>query len=278
MTNEKIKETLLSIEDSAVDFSVTQSGKRSKKVHGLYKPDTREIIIHNKNFEKPGGVDENQLLYTAIHEYAHHQHACLRGGTLSARAHSSEFWAIFHELLGKAEAKDIYKNAFNESRELRELTGKIRENYLKPSGELLKEFGALLMQAYDLCGKEGLRFEDYVDRVLCIPRTASKLALNINGLDIKSETGVDNMKFLAGIRNKDARAEAQESLLSGKSPDSVKAALKKQAARPVDKRTMLEKEKARLERTIQTLENRLTAIEQELSQPQNTAAYPKEAL
>jgi hypothetical protein len=264
MTNDAIKEALLSIEDSALDFSVTQSGKKSGKVHGLYKPDTREIIIHNKNFEKDGKVDGNLLLYTAIHEYAHHQHACSRGGTLSPKAHGAEFWAIFHGLLEKAEAKGVYVNTFAESRELQELTEKIREKYLKPSGELLKEFGVLLLQAYGLCEKEGLRFEDYVDRVLCIPRTASKLALHINRLDIKSEVGIDNMKFLAGIKNDEERAAAEQSLLSGKSPDSVRVALKKQAAPAISKREALEKEKSRLERTIQTLEKRLTEVEQEL--------------
>jgi hypothetical protein len=263
MTNDTIKKTLLSIEDSALDFSVTQSGKKSKKVHGLYRPDTREIIIHNKNFEKNGKADDNLLLYTAIHEYAHHQHACRRGGTLSTRAHSSEFWAIFHGLLEKAEEKGIYRNMFSESRELRELTDVIREKYLKPSGELLKEFGGLLLRAYDLCEKEGLRFEDYIDRALCIPRTTSKLALNINKLDIKSEVGVDNMKFLAGIKNEDERITAEQSLLSGKSPDSVKAALK-QAGPAISKREALEKEKSRLERTIHTLEKRLTEVEEEL--------------
>jgi hypothetical protein len=264
MTNEAIKEALLSIEDSALDFSVTQSGTKSGKVHGLYKPDTREIIIHNKNFVRDGKADDNLLLYTAIHEYAHHQHACRRGGTLSARAHNGEFWAIFHGLLEKAEAGGVYANTFAESRELRALTEKIRENYLKPSGELLKDFGELLLRAYDLCEKEGLRFEDYVDRVLCIPRTASKLALQINRLDINSEVGVDNMKFLAGIKNGDERRTAEISLLSGKSPDSVRAALKSPSGPPADKRELLEKEKSRLERTIQTLEKRLSEVEREL--------------
>jgi hypothetical protein len=264
MTNEAIKDALLSIEDTALDFSVTQSGKMSRKVHGLYKLDTREIIIHNKNFVRDGKADDNLLLYTAIHEYAHHQHVCNRGGASSVRAHTSEFWAIFHGLLEKAEAKGIYINTCAESEELQTLTEKIRETYLKPSGELLKEFGALLLQAYDLCEREGLRFEDYVDRVLCIPRTASKLALQIKRLDIKSDVGVDNMKFLAGIKNEDERQTAERSLLSGKSPDSVKIALKKQPDPSADKRELLEKEKSRLERTIQTLEKRLTEVEQEL--------------
>jgi hypothetical protein len=90
MNQEKIKEKLLAIEDAKLEFSLIFSGKKSRKVNGLYKPDTREIILHNRNFAQDATGD-NLLLYTAIHEYAHHLHDCSRGGTLSPRAHSSEF-------------------------------------------------------------------------------------------------------------------------------------------------------------------------------------------
>ena len=67
MDNAKIKEILLDIEPSELDFTVIMTGKDSKRVNGLYKPDTREILLHNKNFKT-----DNQLIYTAIHEYTHH--------------------------------------------------------------------------------------------------------------------------------------------------------------------------------------------------------------
>ena len=67
MDNEKIKAMLLQVRESKLDFTVTQSGKESKRVNGLYKPDTHEIILHNKNFKT-----EEQLVYTAVHEYTHH--------------------------------------------------------------------------------------------------------------------------------------------------------------------------------------------------------------
>ena len=35
MNNEQIKELLLSLEETNKDFSVTQSGKESKKINGL---------------------------------------------------------------------------------------------------------------------------------------------------------------------------------------------------------------------------------------------------
>jgi hypothetical protein len=127
MNQDKVKTILLDIEDTELDFSVIFSGKKSRKVNGLYKPDTREILIHNKNFTDETGLNENLLIYTAIHEYAHHQHSCKNGGRLSARAHTSDFWAIFHGLLEKAEAKGLYQNTIEESPELKKLTAEIKE-------------------------------------------------------------------------------------------------------------------------------------------------------
>ena len=48
MNQDQIKEMLLKIEDTELDFSVTFTGKESKKVNGLYKPDTHEILLHTK--------------------------------------------------------------------------------------------------------------------------------------------------------------------------------------------------------------------------------------
>ena len=67
MDNDKIKEMLLNIQESKLEFTVVMTGKESKRVNGLYKPETREILLHNKNFKT-----DNELIYTAIHEYTHH--------------------------------------------------------------------------------------------------------------------------------------------------------------------------------------------------------------
>ena len=67
MTNEKIKEMLLDIQACEIDFTVIQTGKESKRVNGFYKPDTHEIYLHNLNFKS-----ENELVYTAVHEFTHH--------------------------------------------------------------------------------------------------------------------------------------------------------------------------------------------------------------
>lgn len=108
MTNEEIKKILLSLEKADIDFSVTQTGKASKKVNGLYTPAMFEIFLHNKNF-----ATENELIYTAIHEYTHHLINCKQkklgievknGG----KSHTTEFWAKFDDLLEKAVEAKIY--------------------------------------------------------------------------------------------------------------------------------------------------------------------------
>ena len=259
---------LLSIADAPLEFSVILSGKKSRKVNGIYKTDTREIVLHNRNFT-PDSTGENLLIYTAIHEYAHHLHCCARGGALSSRAHTSEFWAIFHELLEKAEKKNIYRNVFLDSPELEKLTAQIKTRFLEENGNLVKELGKQLQKASELCDKIGGRFEDYVDRVLRIPKQAAKMAIKMFQYDLDPGLGADNMRYLAGIRNEDDRSGAEKALLAGKSPDSVKTALKNRSASAItkseeDTKERLEKEKARIERTISALNSRLKEVKEAL--------------
>ncbi len=263
MNQDQVKEKLLEIEDAPMEFSLVFSGKKSAKVNGLYKPVSREIIIHNHNFEQ-GAAGDNLLLYTAIHEYAHHLHACSRGGTLSPRAHGSDFWAIFHNLLEIAEKKNIYRDVFSGSPELSSLTDIIRKKYLAENGSLVKDMGKHLLQAHEMCAEIGVRFEDYVDRILRIPRTAASVAIRMFQYDLNPETGADNMRFLAGIKNKEKRAAAETALINGKSPDTVKAAARAKSEEESPS-LRLEKEKTRLERTIETLSKRLEDVKRELN-------------
>jgi hypothetical protein len=262
MNTDQVKQKLLKIEDAPLEFTLVFSGKKSSKVNGLYKPDSREIIIHNRNFEQDA-AGENLLLYTAIHEYAHHLHACSQGGKLSPRAHTSEFWAIFHALLEKAESKKIYRDVFADAPELTALTETIRKKYLQENGSLVKEMGKHLLKAHELCTAIGVRFEDYVDRVLRIPRTSANMAIKMFNYDLNPQTGADNMRFLAGIRDASERKAAETALLKNKSPDTVKTAIR-QKAKNEDPTLMLEREKNRLERTIATLSKRLEEVKKEL--------------
>ncbi|MDR1144212.1 MAG: hypothetical protein LBK77_08370 [Spirochaetaceae bacterium] len=266
MNQDQVKALLLSIEDAPLDFQVIFSGKKSGKVNGLYKPESREIIIHNRNFN-----DDNLLIYTAIHEYAHHLHACSRGGTLSARSHTAEFWAILHGLLEKAEGQSVYKNVFANAPELTALTETIRDQCLKENGNLVKELGRHLLRAHEICTAIGARFEDYIDRVLCIPRLAATTAIKMYQYNLNSQVGSDNMRFLAGIKNDGERLAAEQALIKGKSPDAVKvavhgghAAFPSEPLTEEDQRSRLEKERRRLERTIASLTKRLGEVTEEL--------------
>ena len=48
MDNQTIKNMLLDLHETQLEFSVIMTGKDSKRVNGLYKPETREILLHNK--------------------------------------------------------------------------------------------------------------------------------------------------------------------------------------------------------------------------------------
>lgn len=259
MNQDQIKEMLLKIEDTSLEFSVTLTGKKSKKVNGLYKPDTHEILLHNKNFET-----ENQLVYTAIHEYAHHLQ-CERDGELrSKRSHTAAFWARFHTLLEKAETLGFYTIGIENESDLDKLTQEIREKYLSENGRLMNELGKLLAKAQVLCKEANVRYEDYIDRVLCLPRTAAKTAIKISALELNPSIGYENMKIVARQTNPEIRAAAEQQFLARKSPDTVAAKIVKKDE-DEDMKVRLEKEKKRIENTIRNLQARLDQVEQSLS-------------
>lgn len=258
MNQDQVKEILLQIEESGLEFSVTFTGKASKKVNGLYKSDTHEILLHNKNFS----VD-NELLYTAIHEYTHHR-LCELDGTRSGRVHTQRFWSYFHRLLQKAEEKGLYKIAMEESPELLELTDTIRTTIMAEDGKLMKELGRLLSKARVLCKQAGVRYEDYIDRVLCLPRASAATIEKIHAFDVKPELGYEAMKVVANIANPDKRAAAEDLFLQKHSPAFVRDSVKNKP-QDEDPRRKLENEKCRIERTIVSLQARLSELEDTLA-------------
>lgn len=260
MNQDQVKTILLDIISCEKEFSVVFSGKSSTLVNGLYKPATAEILIHNHNFESP-----NQLIYTALHEYAHHIHAERKGGVTTGRAHTNEFWNIFHEILVAAEGKGHYENVFETSEEFRNLTGRIRESCIHENGRLMLEFGNLMIEAQKLCEKYKTRFEDYVDRTLGVPRTTAGAAVRAATYSIDPSIGWDGMKMAAGIRDEEKRGEAVEALRSGLSPAAVKARYTAPDI-PDDPSERLHREKERLEHMIESLSGKLAEIERRLNE------------
>lgn len=267
MDNEKIKEMLLDIQESKLDFTVTMTGKESKRVNGLYKPDTCEILLHNKNFHT-----DTQLIYTAIHEYTHHlineekiEESGGRNPPCQSRSHTNYFWAKFHGLLDIAEEKGYYKLDLSGAPELDALTKEIREKYIQPNGHIMQELGKNLIKAHTLCEQANIRYEDYLDRILQLPRTTAKSVTKVGLLpEDDAELGYENMKIVASCKKAEDRAKATDAIKQGKSPDSVIALMKKKA-QTADPKKKLEKERDRLTKTISELTQRLEYVEESLA-------------
>lgn len=258
MNQDQVKEILLRTADAQTDFTLVFSGKESSLVNGLYKPKTKEIILHNRNFSS-----DDQLVYTALHEYAHHLHCERKGFAVSGRAHTNEFWGIFHDLLVAAEKKGYYRSPFDSQPEFIELTRRIRETCVEENGRVMLEFGRLLIEAQTLCEKWKTRFEDYLDRALAIPRTTASAAAKAASYGIDPSLGWDAMKMAAGIRDGGLRNEAIAALRSGMSPAAVRAQISPSRP-PEDNEERLLRDKARIERSIERLSEELEAIDRRL--------------
>lgn len=209
MNQDQVKSLLLGIEACRTDFTVVFTGKKSGMVNGLYKPISREILIHNKNFENDG-----QLVYTAIHEYAHHLHSERGAYTPGARVHTNEFWSIFHELLGKAETAGVYENSFATDPEFLDLAARIKA-LLPENGEVMLAFGKLIAEAEALCRARFVRFEDFLDRAIGVPRTSANAAMKASIYQVPAKIGWDAMKMVAGIRQPESRAIAIDAFMAG---------------------------------------------------------------
>ncbi len=272
MNREDVDALLRQIREPGEEFTVVFSGKRSRKVNGLYKPETREILIHNRNFAGDG-----ELVYTAIHEYAHHLQFTSATVPVSTRSHTTAFWALFHSLLERAQELDLYVNPFDSIPEFRELTGRIKDRFVQVNGELMKELGSLLIHAQQLCDKHGASFGDYLDRVVGLPRTGATQMMRAHTMDLDPRIGFDNMRTVGAISSAARRTLAQEALLDGKSPDTVKFRYATSgggqavsddslgtAAPPAARVDILKREKASLERQIKRLEAKVVEIDRRM--------------
>ena len=259
MNQDQLKALLLRLEEPEEDFRLIFSGKTSKKVDGLYYADTAEIIIHNRNMER-----DDELVYTAVHEYAHHLIAVKRGKT--GRSHTREFWAVFHRLLERAEEQGIYTNPLRGDTELHAIAERLRREYLQEEGERMLAFGRLLLEAMQICRDRRYSFDDFVDRELGLHRTVAKTLIRSYREEVPSDLGYENMKSLLRIKDPARRIEAARELRGGKSPDMVYQSFSVLSA-PEEKNEIaeLEKEKRRIERSLQRLSSRLEEIEKRLS-------------
>lgn len=258
MNQDQVKIKLLELKAPQKDFTVTFSGKKSKKVNGLYKAESYEILIHNRNF-----VNDNELMYTAIHEFTHHLQFTTSITPPSTRTHTVKFWAIFHSLLEVAEQQKIYISPFDTKPEFVELTKEIKDSILTKNGWLMKEMGRLLVKAQTLCEKFHTSFFDYLDRILNLPRASATTAIKAHAWNLDPRIHFDNMRTLSRITDTTKRQHALEAFLSGRSPEQVKYELSidKPMPQPIEE---LLAEKDRVRRNIKRLEVRLVEIDRRI--------------
>jgi len=265
MNQDEVKSRLLKLHPTIAEFNLIFSGKASKRVNGLYHPQTYEIIIHNKNF-----TDDNLLMYTAIHEFAHHVHRVVHGFT-GTRSHTSQFRAIQHQYLTRAEELGIYRKP--QSPDIEKKARHIRDTYITAQGDLMKRFGAELIEAEALCRANGVRFEDFVERTLQITQATARTLMVLGQSDIPPELGYEKMRIIASERSVAMQHAALGAFNEGKTPDQVKAVLRhheeptattEPEAGDVNT-TKIKRERKRVVKAIQSLTTRLEEIDETLA-------------
>ena len=278
MNQDQVKALLQRLEPQAPDFELIFTGKSSRKVNGLYKPDSREILLHTRNFES-----DEELIYTAIHEFAHHVHFCSTARPTTIRSHTSVYWSLFHRLLAKAEELGLYRNVFAAEPEFQKLTEEIKTKYLANNGQLMKDFGQILLQAVQLCGKYHVRFEDYMDRVLCIPRTTAKTVMASFAQDVTADFGFDHLKMMTSVKDPEVRREMEHKRREGYSTEMMRQELRGEALPeivstpkpdPVEAQVeLLERSKEQLQKKISDWQKRLEELEQKIETLKTEGAH-----
>ena len=238
-------------------FTVTFSGKKSRRVNGIYKPFPREIIIHSLNFEKDGIQNESLLMYTAMHELAHHIQYT-EYGFKGTRSHNKLFYSILDDLADKAEAAGVYKPAIDA-----ELQGLIKQvqDTSNEIAMLQRDLGILLEKLNETCIEKGLRMEDVVNRKAHISMQTSKKAMKMAALDLPEGITADIQEAIVSERDNDKRKVMTAAAQAGGSVNQVKRAGSSPSStqnsggeKEIDN---LLREKERLETQIKNLQQRL---------------------
>jgi hypothetical protein len=262
MNQDDVKKNLLKLHDCAEDFTLVfsgrKSGRKSGKVNGLYKRNTKEIIIHNRNFENTE-TGNNLLFYTAMHELAHHiQFTELH--QKSVRAHTALFFATLDDLAGIAEKKGIYKMPIDEGAQ--KLIDEAKD-ISREIAALQRKLGQVLTLLHETCEKKGIRYEDVIERKARIARQTEKKAKKACNLNLSGDIGADIQEAAIKERGEEKTAAVIHAWQKGKSIDQAKRAVAKPVAQE-DETVTLMKEKARIERTIESLTRRLEEAAEQL--------------
>ena len=256
MTNDQIKTALKQLFDCKTDFTVQQTGKKSGRVNGYYKPATHGIFLNDHNF-----ATANEMMYTAIHELTHHI-LITEKGVNSPKSHSGIFWASFYDLLDKAVERGIYERTRSEQ------TQKLIAEAKRIEREIIeanKRLGHIIAQIYQSCRTNNERTEDVIEHDLQMTQARARSLVNESLLE--NNTPEDIAKSITKASNAEQRTAAQHTAETGKTPAQVKAIAQRKpriSDDDIKAQENLQKEKQRLERTIERLNDRLKHIEEQL--------------
>jgi hypothetical protein len=254
MDAREVKEALLRVHECREDFTLVFSGKKNGRENGHYRPFRREITIHEANFTRDGVLNENLLLYTAVHELAHHI-LDTEMGRKGPRSHTKIFWAVFHDLLDKAGEEGVYRPETDAEvdalvEEARRISAEI--------AALQRSLGQVLKRLAETCERKGIRPEDVIERRAQISRRTMDECVKASDLALPEGTGMDAQK--AAVRERDAyrRAVIIRAAMKGKTIAQIERPREERPA--AGEEEDLFRKKARLEKTIAALSARLKDV------------------
>jgi hypothetical protein len=254
MTPEQVKENLLKLYTCAEGFTLEFSGKKNRRINGLYYPVFAKIFINNRNFEE-GEAGDNLLFYTAMHELAHHiQHT--EHHQHGSRCHTKLFYSILDGLADKAEKAGLYRyDADPQIKKLADEAAKISAQI----AALQRSLGGVLNKLHGACLRKGVRYEDVVKRKVKLSARTERKLQKIAALGLSDGVGFETQEVIAGAKNDESRAAMIKAADEGKSVDQVKQSGSGTKTEP-DEMGALVKEKDRINATIANLTRRLAAV------------------
>ena len=233
INQDRTKQILLQLQETDTDFSITFSGKRSSKVNGLYRWELHEVIIHNKNFK-----NDNQLIYTAIHEYSHHIMWCKYHDIGKVPGHTNEFWSIMYNLIDKAEAQGLYKKYPSDlaKEEMQTLVGRTKKTH-EQIASLYRELGKTIQDIRKKAVEYDVRLEDIITRECQINVQTARMAERAFVYSIDEPLSQDIQQLITRQKDNIKIHSIIEGTKQGKTIYQVKERLKTETQKPANKRS-----------------------------------------
>ena len=230
INQDRTKQILLQLQETDTDFSITFSGKRSSKVNGLYRWELHEVIIHNKNFK-----NDNQLIYTVIHEYSHHIMWCKYHDIGKVPGHTNEFWSIMYNLIDKAEAQGLYKKYPSDlaKEEMQTLVGKTKKIH-EQIASLYRELGKTIQDIRKKTEEYDVRLEDIITRECQINVRTARMAEQASVYSITEPLSQDIQQLITSQKDSIKIHSIIEGAKQGKTIYQVKEHLKTETQKPTN--------------------------------------------